>query len=78
MVYIPSGYFQMGTSSGSTEDEQPMHFIYTDAYYIDKYEVSNAQYQEFIESTGRTKPKFWDDERFNKPDHAVVGISWND
>ena len=40
MVYIPEGYFQMGTSSGK-EDEKPMHFVFTPAYFIDQYEVSN-------------------------------------
>ncbi|GIT64841.1 MAG: hypothetical protein Ct9H300mP23_04680 [Nitrospinota bacterium] len=40
MVFIPEGYFQMGTSSGN-DDEKPMHFVYTSGYYIDKYKVSN-------------------------------------
>ena len=77
MVYIPEGYFQMGTASGR-KDEKPMHFVFTPAYFIDKYEVSNAKYREFVLATGHQQPLLWDDETFNKPDFPVVGISWHD
>lgn len=77
MVYIPKGYFEMGTGSGR-EDEKPMHFVYTSAYFIDKYEVSNGDYMEFVKATGHEKPIFWEDENFNAPDFPVVGISWFD
>lgn len=77
MVYIPEGYFQMGTSSGK-EDQKPMHFVYTSAYFIDKYEVSNAEYMEFVLATGHEKPKLWENENFNQSDHPVVGVSWHD
>jgi len=78
MVYVPEGYFPMGTASGNTEDQKPMHFVYTSAYFIDKYEVSNAEYKIFLEATGHPKPKYWDDERFNQPNQPVVGVSWYD
>ncbi len=77
MIFIPEGYFQMGTSSGN-KDEKPMHFIYTSSFYIDKYEVSNQDYQMFIDATGHPAPIFWDDSRFNDPEQPVVGVSWND
>lgn len=77
MVYIPEGYFQMGTASGKS-DEKPMHFAFTPAYFIDKYEVSNAKYMEFVQATGHSKPSFWRDDNFNQPDFPVVGISWHD
>ena len=51
MIYIPQGYFQMGTSSGK-EDEKPMHFVFTPGYFIDKYEVSNKDYEVFMQATG--------------------------
>ncbi len=77
MVYVPKGYFQMGTASGR-DDEKPMHFVYTSAYFIDKYEVSNADYMAFVEATGHAKPQYWQDEKFNQPDFPVVGVSWYD
>lgn len=77
MVYIPQGYFQMGTSSGK-EDAKPVHFVFTPGYYIDKYEVSNKKYAAFMQATGHPAPKFWEDSRFNDPDQPVVGVSWHD
>jgi formylglycine-generating enzyme required for sulfatase activity len=78
MVYVPEGYFQMGQSSNEAEDQKPMHFVYTSAYFIDKHEVSNAEYKKFLDATGHVKPKYWEDERFNHPNQPVVGVSWFD
>ena len=77
MIYIPKGYFQMGSSSGK-EDEKPMHFVFTTGYFIDKYEVSNKDYAAFMLATGHPPPKFWKDSRFNEPDQPVVGVNWHD
>ena len=78
MVYVPEGYFQMGQSSSKSEDQKPMHFVFTSSYFIDKYEVSNAEYTKFLDAVEHVKPKYWDDERFNQPDQPVVGVSWFD
>ena len=78
MVYVPEGYFQMGQSSNEAEDQKPMHFVYTSAYFIDKHEVSNAEYKKFLDATGHVKPRYWEDERFNHPNQPVVGVSWFD
>ena len=74
MIFIPQGYFQMGTSSGN-DDEKPMHFVYTSGFYIDKYEVSNQDYQAFMDDSDHPAPIFWDDSRFNDPEQPVVGVS---
>ena len=53
MVLIPAGEFMMGSKEGEGAfDEHPQHTVYLDAYYIDKYEVTNAQFREFVEATG--------------------------
>jgi formylglycine-generating enzyme required for sulfatase activity len=44
MVLIPAGDFQMG--SNDHDDEKPIHTVYLDAFYIDIYEVTNAQYND--------------------------------
>ncbi|MBU0718018.1 MAG: formylglycine-generating enzyme family protein [Planctomycetes bacterium] len=45
MVLIPGGSFQMGDSfDEGASDELPVHTVYVDAFYIDVYEVTNAQY----------------------------------
>jgi len=69
MIYIPQGYFQMGTSSGK-EDEKPMHFVFTPGYFIDKYEVSNKDYEVFTQATGHQSPKFWNTINKRKRKHV--------
>jgi formylglycine-generating enzyme required for sulfatase activity len=44
MVLIPAGNFVMGSDVGEA-DEKPAHPVYLDAYYIDKYEITNEQYE---------------------------------
>ena len=52
MVLIPAGEFQMGSSNGKT-DEGPVHTVYIDAFYMDKYEVTNREYAEFLNTTSK-------------------------
>ena len=53
MVLIPAGEFLMGSPDGEGAfDEHPQHKVYLDNFYIDKYEVTNAQFKEFVEATG--------------------------
>ena len=49
MMFIPAGDFQMGSSDEKTDSsEKPLHTVYVDAFYMDKYLVTNAQYLEFV------------------------------
>jgi len=77
MVLIPAGEFLMGSNDGSS-DKKPVHTVYLDAFYIDKYEVTNAQYKKFMDATGHKAPNYWNDSRFNDPKQPVVGVSWYD
>jgi len=43
MALVPAGPFEMGSLNGE-DDEQPVHTVMLDAYYIDQYEVTNSQY----------------------------------
>ena len=47
MIYISAGQFTMGSNDGEA-DEQPVHTVYLDAYYIDKYEVTNQHYADYL------------------------------
>ena len=46
-VLIPAGEFNMG-SEGGDPDELPIHVVKLDAYYMDKYEVTNAMYKDCL------------------------------
>jgi len=63
MVLIPSGSFYMGSSGTDYPlDEQPKHKVYLDAYYIDRYEISNANFVKFLNSI--------------KPDEGINKTRW--
>ena len=63
MVYIPAGYFLMGspsTSSVGGADEQPQSEVFVDAFYIDKYPVTNRHFFEFVMGSGYKAEGSWD------------------
>lgn len=80
LVLIPGGEFLMGLDSEG--DHSPAHKVYIDAFYVDKHEVTNAQYLRFCEETGRRRPEFWGMDGFRcgpeYPNHPVVGVHWYD
>jgi len=80
MVLIPAGEFQMGDHFNEGDsDELPVHTVYLDAFYMDIYEVTNAQYQEFMNATGHSVPaEYWNNSRYNAPDQPIVGVRWHD
>jgi Uncharacterized conserved protein len=65
-------------SAEALNDESPAHMVFLDPYFIDKYEVSNKDYGEFIKAKGHPAPAYWDDPRLNSPKQPVVGVSWYD
>ncbi len=81
MVLIPAGEVTIGTNEktdltfGNEADSQ---VVFVEAFYIDKYEVTNGQYAKFLSETGHREPKFWDNPTLNAPDQPVVGVNWED
>jgi formylglycine-generating enzyme required for sulfatase activity len=92
MLLIPAGGFPMGNPPGvGNLKEQPRHIVFLDAFYIDKYEVTNAQYNKFWLADGGDSSSHrpinyrtsyymveWPDIVKTKPDNPVVGITWFD
>ena len=92
MVLIPEGEFQMGSNDGNADnDEQPVHTVHLDAFYIDVNEVTNAEFKNFVIANPRWQKdriddKFHDDNYLqdwngnNYPigekDHPVRYVSW--
>ncbi|MBM4333922.1 MAG: formylglycine-generating enzyme family protein [Deltaproteobacteria bacterium] len=54
MVLIPGGKFEMGSDKGEP-DERPVHTVYVDAFYLDRYPVTNADYARFLNACGNRK-----------------------
>jgi formylglycine-generating enzyme required for sulfatase activity len=51
MVLIPDGTFQMGSPGGEGDsDEHPQHAVTLDAFYLDTHEVTNRQFQQFVQA----------------------------
>ncbi|GAK53500.1 hypothetical protein U14_04765 [Candidatus Moduliflexus flocculans] len=57
MVYVPSGEFLMGSPMlGGNSNEWPQHIVYLNGFWIDRTEVTNRQFETFVQATGyRTK-----------------------
>lgn len=49
MVLIPAGEFQLGSDSGAA-NEGPVHTVRVDAFYIDRYAVTNTDYKKFVDA----------------------------
>jgi eukaryotic-like serine/threonine-protein kinase len=78
LIYVPAGEFLMGTNTGLT-DEQPIHKVYLDSYWIDQTEITNAMYSACVEAGKCAKPSiviFYNDLAFAS--HPVEYVSWND
>lgn len=78
MVPIPAGEFQMGDSLDGMSLALPVHRVYLDAFFIDAYEVTNAQYRKFMDATNHQAPREWNNPNFNAANHPVVGVTWHD
>jgi formylglycine-generating enzyme required for sulfatase activity len=55
MILVPAGEFLMGGSAADRKaaaDEKPAHTVYLDAFWIDRTEVTNAQYAQFLNVLG--------------------------
>lgn len=91
LVLIPDGSFPMGVPKGDRDggrDEYPNHAVWLDAYYIDKFEVTNGRYREFVRATGHRPPQHLKDPSRNLwqgtvipdsiADRPVINVDWFD
>jgi len=77
MVYVPAGEFQMGSTEGDS-DEAPVHTVALDGFWIDRTEVTNAQYGKCVMADKCDPSDYSGDSLFNGDDQPVVGVSWHD
>ncbi len=51
MAYIPDGEFEMGDNVGDgASDELPVHTVTVDSFYMGRYEITNQQYCDYLNS----------------------------
>lgn len=72
MAFIESGWFNMGSKR---KNEGPPKKVFIDNMYMDRTEVTVAEFREFIKSTKRKMPKQPD---WNMEDHPIVNVTWDE
>jgi formylglycine-generating enzyme required for sulfatase activity len=78
MVLVAAGEFTMGSDTGA-EESKPAHQVILPAFYIDKTEVTNAEYKKFCDATDKTYPPnpiLEKDYFIKRPNAPVVGVSF--
>lgn len=84
MMLVPAGNFMMGEDVYWRNLAGPAHQVYLDAYYMDKYEVTNAHYKACVD-TGTCEPpvairsetrlNYYGNPEFD--DYPVIYVDWN-
>jgi formylglycine-generating enzyme required for sulfatase activity len=52
MVWIPGGEFWMGSDHSDMADARPIHRVYVEGFWMDRTDVTNDQFAEFVAATG--------------------------
>jgi eukaryotic-like serine/threonine-protein kinase len=92
-VLIPAGSFQMGCDIDNPAEngcnavewqtrELPLHAVHLDAYYVDKFQVTNARYQACVDAGGCTPPSDSSSntrpDSYGNPEYADYPVIWVD
>jgi len=84
MMLIPQGEFRIGSADGKV-DEQPVHRVHLDAFWMDQTEVTNAQYKECAASGLCTNPsmgdsftrrEYYTSDNEQYADFPVIHVNW--
>lgn len=91
MVLIPEGSFPMGVPHGDRDggrDEYPRHDVFVNNFYIDKFELTNSRYLEFVKATNHRIPQnpknatrnLWQGDTITESlaDRPVINVDWAD
>lgn len=86
MVQVPAGRFLMGCNTGGrpcADDSKPLHEVDLSAFWIDKYEVTNARYARCVasgvctppqEASSFTRPAYYGNTQYDT--YPVINVDW--
>ena len=77
MVFVPGGKFQMVSNDGY-DDEKPVHTVALDGFWLDRTEVTNAQYRQCVAAGMCSTSEYEDDSKYNGDNRPVVGVDRDD
>ena len=60
------------------DNERPQRTVFVDAFYIDKYEVTNKQYKRFLAETGYEPKQYLDYPPHDDPNFPAAVLQWED
>jgi len=82
-VYVPAGAFTMGNDDSKYPDEQPIHAVMLDAFWIDKFEVTNLMYGMCVKAgkcslpqspKSSTRTAYFSNPQYNN--YPVIYVTW--
>ncbi len=88
MSFVPAGEFRMGCTSGGFYDAFPteiQHKVFLNAFFIDKFEVTNAKYAQCVAAgvclapaaySSHSRASYYDNPTYNN--YPVMHITWDD
>jgi len=77
-VYVPEGEFLMGKGNVRKNDNSPQQLVYLDAFWMDKYEVSNSMYLKCLQA-GECSEMVSDNTTYQNwvyRDHPITYVTW--
>jgi formylglycine-generating enzyme required for sulfatase activity len=80
MVYVPPGIFTLGNME-SGGDEAPVRKIFVSGFYMDRYEVTNLEFRQFIEATGHlttAEERGWSWVWVGEAWEKILGAHWSE
>src|SRR5262245_5425052 len=81
MAYVPGGEFRLGRDGNDVEGyEKPAHPVTVAPFFIDLIEVTNEQYQKFVDAKGYKPPPVWQGNHFPVDENnlPVTDVTWED
>lgn len=74
-IQIPAGEFLMGDNIGDGQaDQNPVHNVYLDEYFISRFEVTATQYLYYLQETGKNR----EGKAIGNGQFPVVNITWEE